>query len=103
MTRITQIKNDLFLLSVSSAVESLYCLERLIDHPRSQRALDSFQDLKCLFRDLRFDIEYHIPDIRIGVQVLPDDVDPAFRKSRVDVAQHAWNISMNMENSMRAG
>ena len=50
----------------------------LINHPGPDRSLYAFEYLERVFRDRGINIEYHITDPLVGLEILPANVDLAF-------------------------
>jgi hypothetical protein len=55
--------------------------------------------LNCL-RDLLINIDNQVPDLSEGIQVLRLDISTHLRDDSVNRAQHAWDIPVNVENSV---
>src|ERR1035438_6561992 len=54
-------------------------------------------------RLLHFDVDDHVADRGVGLQILPRDIDIVPREYRVDLREHARLIAMDMQQAMLAG
>ena len=48
-------------------------------------------------------VEYHVTDLVFCFQVLARNVKSALRQARVDLAQNARYVAVNVEDPVRAG
>ena len=58
---------------------------------------------QCFGAFVGFDIDHHIADPGIGLQVLTGDIDALFGEDRVDGGEHAGLVAMDVQQAALAG